>query len=180
MLSPGASLSNYLIPLAVVMLVLVLRYSRPRRLRIERLWLWPTFYVVAMVVALAEAPPPVTVASVTLLVLAFAAGAALGWQRGRLMEIRIHPETHDLTSRASAIGLAFIFAILVLRYAVRDYMVGEAVFLHLPVLAIGDAFLVLAVAMLSAQRLEVWRRASRMLAEAQAAKGPPPPASLVS
>jgi len=38
----------------------------------------------------------------------------------------------------------------------------------------------LAVAMLSVQRLEVWMRASKMLAEAKSGGYPPPPSSLVS
>jgi hypothetical protein len=179
MLGPESPLVRYLAPLAVVLVVLVLRNARPRRLRIEILWLWPVVYLALMAAALASAPPPVTVASITLLVAGFAAGAALGWQRARFIKIDIHPETHDLTSRASSIGLVFIFGIFVLRYAARDFLSDEAAVLHLPVIAIGDAFLVLAVAMLSAQRLEVWRRASKMLVDAQAAKGPPPP-SLVS
>jgi hypothetical protein len=49
-----------------------------------------------------------------------------------------------------------------------------------PIAAVTDAFIVLAVAMLSTQRLEVWLRASKMLAEAKAAGHPPPPSSLVS
>jgi hypothetical protein len=51
--------------------------------------------------------------------------------------------------------------------------------LDVPVIAIGDALAVLAVSMLAVQRLEVWRRASQMLAEARGAIGPPPPSSLV-
>jgi hypothetical protein len=135
---------------------------------------------VLLATTLAAAPPPVTPLSVGLLVAAFALGAALGWQRGRFMQIHIHPETHDLTSRASPIGLVFIFGVLVLRYAARDLLAGDAAALHLPIVAIGDAFIVLAVAMLSVQRLEAWMRASRMLAEARSASGPPPPSSLVS
>lgn len=177
---PGASLASYLVPLAVVLLVVVLRNSRPRRLRIERLWLYPAIYLVLLVTTLAAAPPPVTPLSIGLLVAAFAIGVGLGWQRGRFMQIHIHPETHDMTSRSSPIGLVFIFAILVLRYAARDLLAGDAATLHLPIVAIGDAFIVLAVAMLSTQRLEVWLRASRMLAEARGGSGPPPPSSIVS
>jgi hypothetical protein len=180
MAGAGDGLATYLVPLTIVLLVVVVRNRRPRRLRIESLWIWPLVYLVLLATSLASAPPPLTAASIGLIALGFVIGAALGWQRARFVEIHIHPETHDLTSRASPIGLVFIFAIFVMRYAARDFMAGEAVFLHLSLVAIGDAFLVLAVAMLSAQRLEVWRRATRVLAEAQAAKRPPPPPSLVS
>ena len=178
---PDGTLATYLIPLGIAAVVLVLRNSRPRRLRIERLWLSPAINIVLVASALAAAPPPVTPLSMAILVAAFALGAAIGWQRGRLTEVHIHPETHDLTSRASPIGLLLIFAILAVKYGARDLMAGNAELLHLPIVAVSDGFLVLAIAMLSAQRVEVWRRASRMLAEAQAAApGPPPPQSIVS
>lgn len=178
--SHGASLASYLVPLGVVAVVLVLRNSRPRRLKIERLWVMPVIYLILMASALAEAPPPLTPVSIAILVGAFAIGAAIGWQRARFTEIHIHPETHDLSSRASPIGLLFIFAILVVRFAARDLLAGNARLLHLPIVAITDGFLLLAIAMLSTQRLEIWQRASRMLAEAKGASGPPPPQSIVS
>jgi hypothetical protein len=176
----GGSLTQYLLPIGVALVVIVLRNSRPRRLRIERLWVLPAIYLVMMVSALAAAPPPVTPISIGLLVLGFLIGAGLGWQRARFTEIHIHPETHDLSSRSSPIGIIFIFAILLLRVGARDFLATRPDIPDLPVVAIGDALLVMVVATLMAQRLEVWRRASRMLAEARGAIGPPPPSSLVS
>jgi hypothetical protein len=179
--SHGASLASYLVPLGVVAVIIVLRNSRPRKLKIERLWVTPAIYLILMASALAEAPPPLTPISIAILVGAFAVGAAIGWQRARFTQIHIHPETHDLTSRSSPIGILFIFAILVVRYAARDVLAGNAKLLHLPIVAITDGFLLLAIGMLTTQRLEVWQRASRMLAEAKgAAPGPPPPQSIVS
>ncbi|HWF75580.1 MAG TPA: DUF1453 domain-containing protein [Caulobacteraceae bacterium] len=178
---PGAPLASYLVPLGVAAVIIILRNSRPRRLKIERLWVGPAIYLILMAAALSQAPPPITPVSIAILAGAFALGAAIGWQRGRLTQIHIHPETHDLTSRASPIGLLFIFAILVVRYAARDLLAGNAGTLHLPIVAITDGFLLLAIAMLSVQRLEVWQRATRMLADAKAAApGPPPPQSIVS
>jgi hypothetical protein len=178
--SSGAELARYLVPLGIVAVVIVARNSRPRRLKIEQLWVLPAIYLALMASALAEAPPPLTPLSIAILVGAFAIGAAFGWQRGRFTQIHIHPETHDLTSRSSPIGLLFIFAILVVRFAARDLLAGNAALLHLPIVAITDGFLLLAIGMLSVQRLEVWQRASRMLAEAKGARGPPPPQSIVS
>lgn len=179
--SDQSDLIRYLTPLGIVAVVLVLRNSRPRRLKIERLWTLPAIYIALAVSSLAAAPPPLTPISLAILVGAVAIGAAIGWQRGRFMQIHIHPETHELTSRASVVGLIFIFAVLALRLVGRDLLAGQAEQLHLPLIAITDAFLLLAIAMLSVQRLEVWQRASRMLTEARAAgPGPPPPQSIVS
>jgi len=119
-----------------------------------------------MVGALTAAPPPVTPVSIGLLVAGFVIGGLIGWQRARFTRIDIHPETHDLTSRASPIGIVFIFAILLLRFGARDFLAAHPDFLHLPVVALGEALLVMVVATLGAQRLEIWRRATRMLAEA--------------
>ena len=176
----SADLARYLVPLGIVAVVIVLRNSRPRRLKIERLWVTPAIYLILLASALAEAPPPLTPISIAILVSAFAIGAAIGWQRARFTQIHIHPETHDLSSRASPIGILFIFAILVVRYAARDFLSGSAAEMHVPLVAITDGFLLLAIAMLTTQRLEIWQRASRMLAEAKAAGGPPPPQSIVS
>jgi hypothetical protein len=177
---PGASWASYLIPLAIVAVVVILRNSRSQRLRIETLWLLPVVYAVLLGASLYAAPPPITQASIALLAAGLVVGAVVGWQRGRLMEIHIHPETHDMTSRASPIGIVLILGVMVLRYAARDLLSGGAGSLGVPVIAIGDAFIVLAIGMLSAQRVEVWRRASQMLAEARASSGPPPPPSIVS
>jgi hypothetical protein len=178
---PNAPLATYLVPIAIAAVVLVIRNSRPRRLKIERLWVTPLIYLAIVALALSEAPPPMTPLTLAILAGSFAVGAALGWQRGRLTQIHLHPETHELTSRASPIGLIFIFAILLLRVGARGLLAGNAATLHLPLIAITDGFLLLAVSMLSVQRLEVWQRASRMLAEAKgAAPAPPPPQSIVS
>ena len=114
---PGADLARYLVPLGIAAVVIVARNSRPRQLKIERLWMMPAIYLVLMTGALAEAPPPITPVSIAILAAAFVLGAAIGWQRARFTQIHIHPETHELTSRASPIGLVFILGVLVVRYA---------------------------------------------------------------
>jgi hypothetical protein len=175
----GAGQYGVLIPIAVAAVIIVLRNSRARSLKIERLWVLPAIYVALLVLTLTEAPPPLTPLSLAILAGALVAGAGLGWQRGRLTQVHIHPETHELTSRASPIGMILIFAVLLLRVGARNLLASNATTLHLPVMAITDGFVVLAIAMLTTQRLEVWIRASRMLAEARGAIGPPP-SSLVS
>jgi hypothetical protein len=170
----GGSITSYLLPMGVAVVIIVLRNMRPRRLQIERLWILPAIYMVMLVGALVEAPPPITPISIGLLVLGFAIGAALGWQRARFTQIHIHPETHDLSSRASPVGIVFIFAILLLRFGARDWLASHPDFLHVPIVAVGEALLVMVVATLTAQRLEIWRRASQMLAAAGRPLEPPP------
>jgi len=168
-----------LVPLAVVVLVLVLRNARPRPLRIERLWIRPVIVIILMGAALAATAPPLDPLDISLLAAALVIGCGLGWLRGRSMRIEVHPETHALSARASPLGLVLIFGLLLVRYVLRGEALESAGFLHLSVLTIADAFVLLAVGMLSVQGLEMWLRARRLLAEAQAAKAgpqaPPPP-----
>src|SRR5580658_3148008 len=98
-LPTSASLWSYLVPLGVVAVIIVVRNSRPRQLKIDRLWTLPAIYMVLLVSALYKEPPPVTPLSIGLLVAGFLVGAPIGWQRARFVQIHIHPETQEMVSR---------------------------------------------------------------------------------
>ena len=167
--SPGQSY-GLIIGLAIALVVLVFRNRRPRALRVELLWVRPVIFLALLALSAAARPPPLTPLSIVLLVVAAAMGVGVGWQRGRFMRIEVDPETHALTSRASAVGIVFILVVLALRVAVGGAVRNKAI--HLPVspIAIADALLVLVVGMMSTQGLEMWLRARRLLAEAQDVK----------
>lgn len=166
----GGQPIGMVITLLIVSGVLLLRNQRPRRLRIERLWIRPALFVVLMGAMLAGLPPPPTPASAALLAGGLVVGCALGWQRGRLMRIDIDPETHALSVRASPLGLLFIIAVVALRYGLNIVMRENASLLHLSILAVTDALVLLAGGIMAAQGLEMWLRARRLLAQAVAAK----------
>lgn len=90
-------LISYVITGVVVAIVLGLRLrgmSRMRRLRLETLWVVPTIYLLFAGAMFYQFPPsPVgwAISSAALIV-----GAAIGWQRGKLMQIHVDPETHAL------------------------------------------------------------------------------------
>lgn len=161
---------GFFIAIGVALLILLLRNRRPRKLRIELLWIRPVIFFALLVTAAIATPPPLTPTSFALMIGAVAIGAALGWQRGRFMRIEVDAETHALTSRASPVGVIFILALLALRLAVRGMVIQDIAHLPISAIAVADALLVLAVAMMVVQGLEMWLRARRLLAEAQAAK----------
>jgi hypothetical protein len=165
--SSGGSPLSLIIPIVVVVAIVRLRNSRPRKLKVEQLWVYPAILVVLLGSSLAAAPPPVTVTTVGLLVGGFALGALLGWQRGRFTHIEIDPATQALTSRSSPIGIVLILAIFALRFGLRDLLATYPQLVGVPVLAAGDALIALTIAMLGATRLEMWIRARRMLEEAK-------------
>ncbi|HEY0435280.1 MAG TPA: hypothetical protein VGC92_01475 [Phenylobacterium sp.] len=169
--SPWATL----LPIAIAMALVILRNSRARRLRIEAMWIAPVVIVVMIGLALyAETKAPgahaglaLTPVGIALDMAGIVVGALLGWWRARFTNITIDPVSHELTSRASPIGMLVIVGILVIRTAVRTYAAGGA--LGPWASPVADALLVMSVGLVCAQRLEIFTRASRMLAEARAA-----------
>jgi hypothetical protein len=165
---PNAGYAVYIVPLVVIALV-IFRNSRARRLRIETLWFAPLLILLMVGLALSQEGMP-TPAMMAMDIVALIAGAALGWWRARFTHISVDPQTHQLTSRASPIGMLIILAIFAVRYGIRMYAEQNAATLHLPVTAIADAALVISVGLVCAQRFELFTRASRLLAEARATK----------
>ncbi|MBS0408696.1 MAG: DUF1453 family protein [Proteobacteria bacterium] len=178
-LAGGQNPLSLFLPLAIAAVIILLRNSRPRKLKIERLWLIPVIYLGVLIAGLAAAPPPVSVVTIGVLVGGAVIGGLVGWQRGRFTRIEIDPATHEMTSRASVIGIAFIMAVLVARVGLRTALSQNVLGLALSPLVLADALLVLAVVMLTVQRLEIWLRASRMLAEARAGAATTDPSGIV-
>jgi len=163
---PGAPVWIYLIPLVFIGLA-ILRNARRRNLKIERLWIAPVIILAATLLTLSQQhmPGPAMIGGD---VAALALGAMLGWWRGRFTKITVDPATHALTSQASPVGMILILAIFAIRMGVRSYATQNAGALHVSVTDITDAFLLLAVGLVCAQRLEIALRANRLLAEARA------------
>jgi hypothetical protein len=162
----GANYLTYLVPVLVIGLV-ILRNARTRTLRVERLWISPMIVMLMAILAFSQSPPP----SALGLAVDFAAvglGAFLGWWRGRASRFTVDPETHVVTSKVSPAGMLLILGVFALRYLLRGAMNGQASALHLTAAEATDSFLLLAVGLVSAQRLEWWVRARRMIAEAKA------------
>lgn len=159
-----------MVMVAIVLLVLVLRNGRARPLRIELLWVRPLLLLVLFGFGALREPITPTPLNLTVLIAGAVIGAAIGWQRGRFMRIEVDPDTHAVTSRASVLGIVFIVGVLLLRVLAVGAMRENVA--HLPISPIvgSDALITLIIAMFATQGLEMWIRARRLLAEAQAAK----------
>ena len=158
---------QYAVPTAIFVLIFALRarrLTRLRPLRIERLWIFPTIYLLVCVWLLVQHPPSVT--GWLACGVALAAGAALGWQRGKTMRITVDPDTHQINQKASLAGLVFLVGIVGIRAAARA---GSSA-LHLNVAMATDILVVLALGLFTAQRVEMYLRAKRLLDQAWAAK----------
>ncbi|WP_174286121.1 CcdC protein domain-containing protein [Sphingomonas bacterium] len=158
-------LMQYVIPIAVIAIVFLIRgrqMTRMRRLKLEQLWIVPAIYLVIVAAVFATTPP--TAKGWLAAVVALAVGAVLGWQRGRLMAIHVDPETHSLSQRASPLAMLFLFAIVLVRMAAQSE--GRA--MHLDVQLVTDAALALALGNFAVTRLEMYLRGKRLLAAVRA------------
>lgn len=160
---------SYAVTAAVIAVVFALRWrrmSRARPLRIERLWVLPALYAL-MAAAMFVQFPPQGLAWLFCAV-AVGLGAALGWQRGKLMRITVDPDTHALNQTASPAAVLFILALVAFRSGARAALTGDDA-LHLNALAVTDMLIALAAGLFTAQRIEMYLRAKRLLAAARSA-----------
>lgn len=163
---PNAPYWTYMVPLVAIALV-ILRNSRARRLTIETLWIMPVVILVLVGLSFSQQGVP-TPLMLGVDIAALAVGAGLGWWRARFTHITVDPATHELTSRASPIGMLVILAVFALRYGIRMYAAQNTSSLGVSANAVADAALVISVGLVCAQRLEIALRATRLLTEARA------------
>jgi branched-subunit amino acid transport protein AzlD len=163
----GGQIWGIVISMAVVLGLMMLRNRRPRRLRLEAMWIRPLIFIVLVGLTLVSAPLSTEPLAIGVMVVALIVGVGFGWLRGSLMRIDVHPETHDISAQASPVGMVFILAVLILRMALRNMAASIA---GLPASVIADSLILLAGGMMITQSVEMWLRARRLLADAQAAK----------
>lgn len=160
--------SQQLIPLAVIPVVLVLallRNRRKRTLRPHLLWVTPlivTALIGTGLWATTQHPhfgPLAYVAFIVALVL----GAAAGWWRGKTITIEKEPDG-SLKAQASPLGLILIVGLVAARTGLREIMQENAAAWHLDAVVVTDAFMIFAIGLIIAQRVEMYLRARRVLA----------------
>jgi hypothetical protein len=157
-----------LIVLCVMIPLVLLRNRAPRVLHPNRLWIVPAIVVPLIGLGLwgsqfepGASHTPFGVLGWSLLAVGLLLGAAFGWQRGRMTTIERAPNG-VLKAQASPLAVLLIIAVFVLRSALRPWTEAHAADWHVSPLAIGDAFLMFAVGMILAQRLELYLRAKRI------------------
>jgi hypothetical protein len=156
---------SYLIMAGVIIVVVGLRLrsaSKMQRLKLGSLWVVPALYLGVAAMMLAQFPPTgwVWIACV----IGLALGAALGWQRGRMMHISVDPETHALSQKASPAAMLFLVALIAIR-AGGKILFGTGSGLSPAMLT--DPLIAFALGMFTLQRVEMYLRAKRLLGEAQ-------------
>ncbi|HEX6785060.1 MAG TPA: CcdC protein domain-containing protein [Sphingomicrobium sp.] len=153
----------YAIPIAIFVVIMALRLRRMgqmRPLKLENLWVVPVLYLAIAAWMFWQLPPVgwVAIACFAGLIL----GAAVGWQRGKMMHIHIDPETHALNQKASPAAMFFLIAIIAVRSGARSVL-GQTGDVSPAMLT--DPLLAFAFGMFTLTRVEMYLRAKRLLAE---------------
>ena len=160
---------SYVITIGIVSIVLALRMRRMGRMRplkLETLRVVPTIYLVVAVPMFVQLPPTGTVGIASLVGLIL--GAALGWQRGKMMQIHVDPQTHALNQKASPAAMLFLLALIIVRMGARSMLGQEA---GISPAMLTDPLIAFALGMFSLTRVEMYVRAKRMLEEARGRAG---------
>lgn len=156
---------SYAVTIAIIVVVLALRMRRMgqmRPLKLGNLWIVPAIYLVVAALMFVQLPPTGWVAIASIAGLAI--GAAVGWQRGKMMHIHVDPETHALNQKASPAAMFFLIALILVRAGARS-VIGETGSVSPAMLT--DPLIAFALGMFTLQRVEMYLRAKRLLEEAR-------------
>jgi len=165
-------MTQYLLPLLVIVVVVALRarrLSKKRPLKLGRLWIRPAILLIACAAVLLLPQPGVPVHQFSPMDavwfgLAILLGAVGGWQLGRTMAIDVHPGDGTLMVQASPVGLIVLIALVVGRTLVRVVAAREGQAWHLDVALIFDALIVFTAALFAVRSLEMYLRAKKVMA----------------
>ena len=141
--------------------------ARQRRVRIETMWIFPVIFIGLIGFGIYSERPPTDPVTLIALTLAALLGLGLGWFRGRMVRITIDPETHTLQSQNSAMGMLILAGIYFVKYAARTFLSGHAADWHISVVAVTDAFLLIALGTIVGRRVEMMIRSLRLLKQAR-------------
>jgi membrane protein CcdC involved in cytochrome C biogenesis len=156
---------TYAITIGIIVIVLGLRMRRMgkmRPLKLGSLWIVPALYLVVAALMFVQLPPTGWVAIASAVGLAI--GAAVGWQRGKMMHIHVDPETHSLNQKASPAAMMFLIALIVVRVGARSVLGQES---NVSPAMLTDPLIAFALGMFTLTRLEMYLRAKRLLDEAR-------------
>ena len=156
---------SYAITIGIIVVIVGLRMRRMgkmRPLKLDGLWVVPAIYFIVAALMFWQLPPTgwVAIASAVGLLI----GAAVGWQRGKMMHIHVDPETHALNQKASPAAMIFLIALIVVRMLGRRFLGSEGVS---PAM-LTDPLIAFALGMFTLTRVEMYLRAKRLLEEARA------------
>lgn len=154
-----------LIGIGVALVIILLRNRRPRTLRPQWMWVAPLLITVAIGFGLwgmqyspGANQTPFGTGAWTILAIGLALGGIAGWWRGKMTTIYREPDG-TLKAQASMLGLVILIGLFAGRSLLRGWLEANADAWHINALAVADAFMLFAVGLAVAQRVEMFIRA---------------------
>ncbi|MFO1012660.1 MAG: hypothetical protein U1E50_02755 [Caulobacteraceae bacterium] len=151
----------YVIAAAIAFSVLR-RNLKPRKLNLWTMCISPILLTVVVCGSFAAQPTPTDTVTVMAFIGLFALGGVVGWQRGRMTRLTIHPVTGEITAEMSMWGGALLILLLGARYLLRDLAFLNAGVLGLNPVEIADGFLLFALGMVIFRPAELVYRAIKL------------------
>lgn len=162
---------QHLIPLLVipvVLLLVVLKNRRKRELKPHLLWITPTIVTALILFGMwgmtMNPNAPHTAfgpGEWAMLVAGLGLGCFAGWWRGKTITIEKEADGR-LMAQASPLGIIILLAVFAGRRGLEALLEGHAAQWHLNVMALTDAFMLLAVGLIVFQRVEIFIRSRRI------------------
>lgn len=158
------------IAIGIAATIVIIRNMKPRRLRLEMMWVRPAIVMIAAAAFLVLNPFPHQLTALGIILAAAVAGTVLGWVRGRMVRVTVDPESHTAMSQASPLGVGLILVIIGVRYFLNSTAGTRSGHFDAQAILLTDALLVFGAGVVGVTGLEVWMRANRMVNESKAAK----------
>jgi hypothetical protein len=121
------------------------------------MWIAPLILLFGMSIMLVRSPPGLL--DSIWISLALAAGAGLGWQRGRMIEITLDRESGRPLAQSSPAAIILVIALMAGRAGLKVAGESQAAAWHVNSLLVTDVVMGFALGLLAAQRLEMSIRA---------------------
>jgi hypothetical protein len=160
---PWHMASSVVVPLAALGLM-IRRNLRERRVRTARLWIYPVILGGLTAVTVARGPVP-GIGAIAGFVASAAAGAGFGYLRARHQQLSRDPQTGQIVSRATPLGLILIAGFFVLRYGLEFFTHTRDLPHALGLQRATDAGLIFSTAMIFARQWEIWCRTRALMGE---------------
>jgi hypothetical protein len=141
-----------------------MRSRRPRPLNLHLMWIVPLLVIVGIGMGLYFTPhEPFGPWAYAGFGFALIVGGVAGWWRGRTVDIHRDAESGRLMAQPSPLGIILIVGLLVARRSLDAYLIANAGAWQLNAVAVTDAFMLFAVGLVVAQRIEMFLRGRALM-----------------
>lgn len=175
----------YILPLVVVVIMARrLMNNKPRKVKVNRIFLFPAFVIIATVATLWSAPMPTPwLLWIPIEIGAVVAGLVIGFLSAHHQEFSIDYDTGAITSKATPVGTILVLALFAVKFGLKFILpdvngspfsasgyIPDSPIPHAPhngpasIMGWTDAGIILSAAMLFARAFTTWLRAQPLIA----------------